>query len=656
MIDKNLYKNQHDFLAELLMEPGVNQTDCNRGQMFTSHLNQCIQIEQSECPLVFTNFENQVGEYSTGYKKMDEHKYKVIKKIIKNKFNYCLIIQNLDTNEYDVIFRKESEWFTEHYGSRINNNIIDSFNENDIIKNDTIIYSDLNYDEDHNLKIGTNLNAVYLAYKGYTNEDAMVISESTAKKLSSYFVKKLIIHINTNDLLLNHFGNNKYYKSLPEVGEDISEGIFLVRRRINYEKILNDLNNSMKIKSNDTKYFAKGILTDIDIFCNSDLSEMKNQIYNKQILDIIENNNKFYKEFVDVVEPIIINKKKQKYSKDLLYYYNRFKMLIDPNKKFSYQGNIFDNYIIMADILEKRPVNIGCKISGRYGNKSVVSLILPDEQMPEYETFDGGEIREDTKIKMRADVILSPQGVFNRLNPSQLIEMEVNYISKHIRYRMEGLLKEDKVGKAQNLLLDYINCINKNECEKMKLFIKKLSNSQLKEFLNELVNDGIPIHQPPFFNELNIDKLEELYDKFNIPKSKCKNIENPLIIGEEYFLRLKHEPQDKFSSRSTSLNNLKDLPTKSRKHKEGKEKFSKTPIRIGEMEISNLDLCNNMADIKTLLDTYANNKQAREQLIVECLTGNPFDIEVPEINEATKSNNAKIIDALLYSIGLKINN
>ena len=75
-IDTKKFEGNHSFLAESLLCPGVNMVDCNRLQMFNAHIAQCIQIKKPESPLIFTNFENQVGKYSSGYNRL-KGKYKV---------------------------------------------------------------------------------------------------------------------------------------------------------------------------------------------------------------------------------------------------------------------------------------------------------------------------------------------------------------------------------------------------------------------------------------------------------------------------------------------------------------------------------------------------------------------------------------------------
>lgn len=644
------HEYKHDFLAESILTPGVNMTDCNRLQMFNSHIAQTIQIEGSEPPLFFTNFENQVGEYSTGYKKL-EGSWEVIDKITKNHYQYILLMRNTKNGMYDILFRNETEWFTEHYGSKLNNSVFDSLEKGDIVE-DEILYKDNNYDDEMNFKYGTNLNAVYMAYGGKTNEDAVVVSKSTAEKMSTYFINKVMVSVNTNDLLINLYGNNKKYKSFPDIGEDVINGRLLSRRRVAYDKVMSDLKDLRKVLTTDDTYYVDGKVIDINVYCNSDINILKERDRTYQVYKYLEDQRTFYESFVDRLKNIVEGKNKKKYTQNLLYYYNRYKMFLD-DKKCVYQGKLFDNYIIEFTVLERRPLLIGSKTTGTYGNKGVVSLILPDDEMPHITKIDGKPVREDTNVNLRADVILNPLGVINRLNPSQLIQMEVNYISKIIRYRLEEMLNNGKsVDEIIKMLLLYVSSANQDESSKMEEFLSSLNDREKLDFIKEIIKKGIPIHQPPFWNNITINDLASLYEKWDVNESICGNIKSPLIIGEEYFLRLKHETDAKFSARSTGLNNLRDLPSKGRSFKENKEVFSKTPIRIGEMETMNLNLTKSMDSVKCLLDSYANNKADRDELITNSLTGDPFDIKFKPTG--SKSNNSKIIKSFMNSIGIDI--
>ncbi|ALN97834.1 DNA-directed RNA polymerase beta subunit [Bacillus phage vB_BpuM-BpSp] len=366
------YENSHRFLAEEVLIPNANKTDANRSTMFCSHLAQAITLKHSEPPLVYTNFENQVGQHSTvGYKKANAN-YQVIKKINKNRYNYIMIVQNTETKEYHYFNRNECEWLTEHYGFKWNNELIDSLEEEDILETDDVLYRNDCYDENMNFGYGVNLNAVYFTYANQTLEDACVISESAAKKLTSYSVKKLEVTVNTNDILLNLYGDDVEYKCFPDLGEEIKNQIITARRRVNYETMIYELKNTKDLKENDTPFYTDGKIVDIEIFSNMDEEELEKQTYNSQIKKYIRMQDKYSKEIYTELKDIVENKS-NKISDELIHLYNNHKKRIDENSVFVHQKSEFNGFIIHFTVLEEEALNKGSKITGRFVSGSPYS-------------------------------------------------------------------------------------------------------------------------------------------------------------------------------------------------------------------------------------------------------------------------------------------
>jgi len=658
-INNEEWKGTHKFLAEGLLVPNLDKTDSNRLQMFNGHLSQCIQIDGAEPPLIFTNFEDQIGDNCLGYKMVKEE-VTVLKKIIKNKYNYILITLNEKTNEVDMIWRNEAIHLTEHYGYKNKNELIDSIEEGDILEPDDILFRNYNYDDNMNFTYGTNLNSIYLATKGYTNEDGLVISKSTSEKLSTNFIYDFSISVNDNDFLLNLYGDNNNYKCFPDIGEHIINNKILARRRIVLKDIINSFKYIDETLPGDTIYYGSGEVVDYDVYFNGNMVELEKQMYNSQVYDIIKNQNRFYQEYVDFVHYYLSNNTEENRSgkficsSDLIYHYNRYKTFLDPKTKYNNKGNDFSNYIINLMVSHKTPMSVGSKLTGRFGNKGVVSLILPDDEMPEIETIDGKPVTDEIrkKLNLKTDICINPSGVVNRLNPSQLFESEINFISKSIRLRLYEMLKENKIKESENYLIEYVSDISKSEGECLKDFFKDLDNIEKLELLNEFIETGIPIHQEPFWNTMDIGKLEELYDKYDVPLMDFKNIENGLIQSEIYYIRLKHESKEKMSIRSIGSNDMKGLPSKDSNSKEHKAPFHSTPIRLGRDEHTNLLYGASMEDIRDLVDAYANNPTDRTNLVRSQITSNPFDIDFKNSN--TESINKKILNSLLASSGVKL--
>ena len=78
---------------------------------------------------------------------------------------------------------------------------------------------------------------------------------------------------------------------------------------------------------------------------------------------------------------------------------------------------------VQVELAQLRKVSVGDKLSGRHGNKGVISRILPDEEMPFL--ADG----------MPVDIILNPLGVASRMNIGQILETHLGWAAKLLGYQ-----------------------------------------------------------------------------------------------------------------------------------------------------------------------------------------------------------------------------
>ena len=175
-------------------------------------------------------------------------------------------------------------------------------------------------------------------------------------------------------------------------------------------------------------------------------------------------------------------------------------------------------------------------------NKGVISEIRNnDEEYPPVIVVDDDKmpiIKSGPFKGLRAEVCLNPLGVINRINVSQLFEHEFNFISMYIKLKIkEANTKEEK----EKWYFEYIKDINEDQYEFTKNWYDKLTNEKQMEYLKEC-EENIYIHQEPFYNNTNFDLLTKLYDKYDFIKPfEFEGINIPLIMGEMYFLRLKHD-------------------------------------------------------------------------------------------------------------------
>jgi hypothetical protein len=247
------------------------------------------------------------------------------------------------------------------------------------------------------------------------------------------------------------------------------------------------------------------------------------------------------------------------------------------------------------------------------------------------------------------------------VNPAQLYEQELNalgdFIRKSIKYYWEeNEIDEDgtelKFNSCEYLLFDFLNNINPTQAEWLRDHYSELGYEEREAFWEETIEKGIFIHQPPFFGNISFDQLRELYTIYeDCGPRKFVGIERPLIMGEIYFMKLKHEAISKFSARSSSYLNIKNIPSKSTKFKENQQLYPRTPVKVGEMELTNLLLCNDEKEVMRLMKAYSTSDVERKNLITHLLKDDVFKIDKVEALEDS-SCTRQILDAYLAGIGL----
>ena len=77
--------------------------------------------------------------------------------------------------------------------------------------------------------------------------------------------------INDNDYPLNLYGDDEVYKSFPDIGEPIKNGIlFSCRRKFNNQVLYDFKSERLRHAASDDKsFFVEGVVVDLDIYCNN---------------------------------------------------------------------------------------------------------------------------------------------------------------------------------------------------------------------------------------------------------------------------------------------------------------------------------------------------------------------------------------------------
>lgn len=565
------------FLGKGLLIPNLNKSDGMRAFMGVGALSQMVNLTKTEPPLIFTGYENMVGSKNECFEKT-EVDYRIERIIEKSQYYKDYILKNLETDEIRLFKRREAINITESYGYTMTYNI-DNYKEGDIIKKGTIIKSTASYDDAGNFGFGVNLNILSIPYKGLTYEDACVISESAAKKLTHQYVHKIDITLNTNDILLNLYTDEDgEYKCFPDIGEECN-GILAVRRKINFENFKRLSNTSLKEIDNltDDIFYSKGRVVDIKIFSNvKNLEKIENFKFNKQIIKYLKKEEEFYNN---------ISTYRNCSENDLTLQSELVKASKFEQHNYFYMSKNFDSFVMRFYVVEDVPIKIGSKLTNLVGCKGIVSKILPDSEMPKV-----------VGSNINIELIMNPLAIVNRLIPSVLYERELNFIMQRL---VDYLVKYQSNSSNRNKLIFISNTITKLINDKYGNFLKdkftNYSDLEIDSEWNNIIENGFPIHQSPFNNNISFENMKNLYNFMKKIYSQQNDdlmyqieidgipVASKMVVGKSYIIKLKHETKTKVSARSFSNINNKEIPSKSKKINNHQSQYSNNPVRLGEL-------------------------------------------------------------------------
>ena len=614
---------------------------------------QIFSLMRPEPPIMGTGYDNKFGDYSSSITKTDSQ-YSVVAKISKFSFapqhHYWVILENLREKKLEVIERIAYHYITESYGYLYNNDYLDSLSVGNIVNEGTILQKSLAFDEFNNRCDGVNLNVAYMALDD-NMEDSEIFSDAAARKMTSPLIKPVNIMINENDIPLNIYGNDKVYKSFPDIGEQIrDDGKLICLRKEKKEEsfFMQSVDRLSEPLMTDEKRTLIGTVVDVDIYCNNP-EYLEDNIYYEQFKMYYNELRRYSSEIVSFITQYAANGYKLSY--DLQKLFANAKRVLNQDQYIE-KNRPFSNMIVNITVLEELPLNVGDKVTNAYGSKGVISRIVPQHLMPK---MSNGEY---------VDVILNSSTMYNRENPGQLFELSINHIGKSIIDLIcTGIYDVDE---SFDMITDFIDCVSPLQASELRTWGANLEDIDKAFFVQSVVNDGcIRVCAKPISESFTIDKLSAMYDKF--PAVTQCEIEVPLTdsngnirfvkarrkmtIGKQYMFRLKQFAEEKFSATSLSPTNIRNENTKSKASRDYKEMFSNTPIRMGNMEIEDLNHMGSEYVVSNLM-LHSISPHGR-RLVEQFYTEDPFNIDIKLDNRAS-NRQAEIVNTYLKTLGLRL--
>lgn len=639
-------------LGKGLQMPFAASNSGSRKLMFGTQLEHRLPLIRSEVPYIQTGYEKEFGRNSSSYVTADED-MTVIGSVSKfswmPKHHFFTFFLNESDKVIKVYERKEYKHITEKYGYLFNNDVLDKLNPGDSVYKGDVIQKSMSFDEYDNRMDGCNLLTMYSACEE-TMEDAIVISETAAKKLTSPLVKKVNIVVNDNDIPLNLYGDSNIYKVFPDIGEESKNSILCGFRIEKKEESLFSQSYARlrELTISDVSYTASGRVVDIDIYCNAP-DRLNDFVYNDQLSKYYNEHIRMSREIVELLKPYIDDGYKMDYECKRLYSHS----LGSINGKQYFSEKAFSNIILEITLIEEIPVYRGDKLSNRYGGKGITARVRPDYLMPR--TEDGKTI----------EVILNMCGVYGRENAGQLFEITVS----HVCLKMMEYFRKHTVDVEQciGMYLDLLSIVAPSMVDYVEDYLMSLSDDGCIEFISSVITDDISMYLviEPMSENMTIDKVLELYKKF--PWAKPTNMympivdsagnvryaksRRPLVYGYQYIYRLKQYAKEKFSVTSLSATNIRNENSKSKNSNNYKALYSRTPIRFGDMETGNLIHLGAELVVQMLM-LYSTSPHAR-RLTDQLLTGDAFDIDI-KLDEESRNRNVEILNVYLKTMGLRL--
>jgi len=253
----------------------------------------------------------------------------------------------------------------------------------------------------------------------------------------------------------------------------------------------------------------------------------------------------------------------------------------------------------------KRRMQPGDKMAGRHGNKGVVSIIVPVEDMPH--TEDGVPV----------DIILNPLGVPSRMNVGQVLETHLGLAAKGLGNKIAEMLDNKASAKEVRAFLNEIYNHDSNNTD-----LKSFSDKEILDMAHNL-RKGVPMATPVFdgAEETEIHRMLELA---GLPVSGQTTLydgrtgdafDRPITIGYKYMLKLNHLIDDKMHARSTGPYSLVTQQPLGGKAQFGGQRF-------GEMEVWALEAYGAAYTLQEMLTVKSDDVAGRNKMYKNIVDGN----------------------------------
>jgi DNA-directed RNA polymerase subunit beta len=285
--------------------------------------------------------------------------------------------------------------------------------------------------------------------------------------------------------------------------------------------------------------------------------------------------------------------------------------------------------LVKVYVAIKRKVSVGDKMAGRHGNKGVVSMTLPIEDMP--------YLPDGTPV----DIVLNPLGVPSRMNVGQILETHLGWASKQLGRQIgEMVRKRQGAGLRRKLKRLYRN----GEIDDI---LNGSSDKKLLEYSRKL-EGGVAV-STPVFEGASEEEIKELLSEAELPATgksvlydgrTGKAFDQEVTLGYIYMMKLHHLVADKIHARSIGPYSLVTQQPLGGKAQFGGQRF-------GEMEVWALEAYGAAYTLQEILTVKSDDVVGRTKVYESIVKGR-------ETHQAGLPESFNVLVKELQGLGLDV--
>jgi len=606
--------------------PFLEHNDANRALMGANMQRQAVPLLRPEAPLVATGMEPEAAKHSRQV--IFAKDAGVVTELAgtthdKENAKYRIVVTRDDgnKNEYELM-----KFVRTNQGTCINQRPL--VDRGDRVEPGQVL-ADSSATEQGELALGQNVLCAFMCWEGYNYEDAIIISSRLVEedKFTSIHIAKH--EVESRDTKL---GPEEITRDIPNVGEESlreldEDGII----RIGAEVSPDDTLVGKITPKGETELSAE--------------EKLLRAIFGEKAREVKDTSLRVpHGEWGKVINVKVYSRKDSKDSGDDL------------------PAGV--NQWVQVWIAQKRRVSVGDKLAGRHGNKGVIALIAPKEDMP--------FLPDGTPV----DIILDPIGVPSRMNIGQVLETHLGWAAQILGFRVltpvfdgaDDTAIEDALSRAwmaqkagavdpdpskdkATIQLETAKAwVNSQGYDGESVFSEdnpgKAREAGLRLWLEDL---NIPSR------DLSLEELEQVVERVNAegrfsPPTYGKAIlrdgrtgepfDQPITVGNIYMMKLIHLVEDKVHARSTGPYSLITQQPLGGKAQFGGQRF-------GEMEVWALEAYGAAYNLQEMLTIKSDDVTGRAKAYESIIKGD--DILQPGVPESFK-----VLVKELQSLGLAL--